>query len=113
GGERAVFAGRARELLGRICAGASLIVARTLEAERHHLWLWAPVALGTGVACYFALAQEPDLRLLGSAFGLSALVWGATRHRAGGFIAAAITLVFLGLLVGALRSHMVGAPVLE
>lgn len=89
------------------------MVARTLEAERHHLWLWAPVALGTGVACYFALAQEPDLRLLGSAFGLSALVWGATRHRAGGFIAAAITLVFLGLLVGALRSHMVGAPVLE
>ncbi|TXC72726.1 ComEC family competence protein [Sphingomonas ginsenosidivorax] len=88
---------------------------RWLEAERDQLILWLPVALGAGIALWFALPDATAWRtaiLLLSAIGCAALATGrggrAARVIAIGALAAAA-----GLALVWARADRVAAPVLQ
>jgi len=88
-------------------------VCATLAAERERWALWAPVAIGCGIACYFALPVEPAfpelLTLLGIAMIGTAIAeyfrWG--RVAALGLIA---VLILAGATLITFRSGDVAAP---
>jgi competence protein ComEC len=89
-------------------------VAFSLGREQDRWFLWAPVALALGIACYFALPREPWLGALLFATGLFAFLAHSARRRVHSFLA----LTFLaclagGMLAGKLRAELVAAPVLE
>ncbi|MDJ0683416.1 MAG: ComEC/Rec2 family competence protein [Alphaproteobacteria bacterium] len=88
--------------------------ARAL-AERDRWILWAPVALGLGVAGYFGLPREPWIGAGASLILVSALLWLGCRTRSEIAASAMIGLglVGLGLQVAAWHAHGVAAPVLE
>ncbi len=113
GEESALGDGLRRGTPGRIHARLHEALGRLIEAERRQLPLWSPVALGAGIAVYFGLHTEPRLSLLGAVLILAALVWHAARRRPVAVLAAAATLVLLGLFVAALRTQLAGGPVLE
>ena len=85
-----------------------------LVAARGGLLIWAPVALSFGIGGYFALPVEPGwpalagLGLLVAALGLCARR-GAERVQVP---AAALALILGGVLLAALRTWSVAAPVL-
>src|SRR3990170_7628496 len=61
---------------------ASLVaVARALESESDRWFLWLPVLFAGGIIAYFALADEPGVRvaaaLLIGAIGLTLACWRA------------------------------------
>ena len=87
--------------------------ARLLEAEQDRWMLWVPVLFAAGILTYFALDDEPALRLA------LALVIGALgfclalRHAPLGLCIGGAALAFaLGFTVAKLRTEMVRAPVL-
>jgi len=87
--------------------------AAQAEAQRHMGLLWAPVALGLGVAAYFAMPVEPSAALawgLGAAAltGCAAL---ALFRRAG--LLMLLMLCLLGGAVAKLHTDRQAAPVLE
>jgi competence protein ComEC len=87
--------------------------ARALEAERDRWILWVPVLFGGGILFYFALADEPAVRLalalLLGALGLSL----AVRHARLGLCLGGAALAFAsGFAVAKLRTEIVRAPVL-
>jgi competence protein ComEC len=112
----AAGAGRWRSLAGDL---APWLVARLLE-ERERWLLWLPVAMGTGVALYFALPAEPPLWpgaagvLLISAV-LLWLRWRAPDGPSAGWAPVLLGLAMLmaGFGVATLRTHLIAAPVLE
>jgi competence protein ComEC len=88
-------------------------MVESLEAERVRWVLWLPVALGTGVAAYFALPAEPGwvtaLALPPVAFGLALASGPALVPR----VAASVLLVMsLGFVVAKVRTEAMRAPVL-
>jgi competence protein ComEC len=99
--------------LGKILWRGWDAVGENLAGERERWALWAPVALGAGIAAYFSLPVEPPLWA-----GCGALAAGGAAH----FLLrrrAALRLLALGLVLGALgfaaaelRTAMVSAPVL-
>ncbi|NBB62857.1 DUF4131 domain-containing protein, partial [Pseudomonas sp. ODNR1LW] len=97
--------------------GARLRVwlADEVKAQALRWRLWAPVAFGSGAACYFALRTEPSLWPL--AFGAAAVVaaWLAARRRGWGrrltwplMILACLT---CGLAAAKIRTELVAAPI--
>lgn len=83
-----------------------------LEREQDRWFLWAPVLLGCGIACYFALTFEPAPLAAAGALLFAALVhwrWreGSIAAIAGGAILATV----LGFALAQGRAHMVAAPV--
>lgn len=90
-------------------------ILAALDRQRGHLLPWLPVALGTGVAVYFALPREPgpavlaSLALAGIAGWIAA--WRLMPRLAP--VVAALALVALGLTLAATRAHLVAAPVLD
>jgi competence protein ComEC len=95
------------------------IVERLLE-ERERWFLWLPVAIGTGVALYFALPAEPPPWLAAGLLlmaGLGGSTWcyrsaGIGRERAL-VLSLGLGAVLLGFAVANLRAHLVAAPVLD
>ncbi len=90
-------------------------LAGSLSAARGALFPFAPVALGLGVGGYFALPVEPGAAALFAAAGLgagfAALAWrGPEGIR---LLALALALALAGLVLAALRSQSVAAPVME
>ncbi|MEQ1711379.1 MAG: ComEC/Rec2 family competence protein, partial [Hyphomicrobium sp.] len=85
-----------------------------LEAERPQWFNWLPVALGCGIAVYFALPSEPSLAAAIAPLPVALLLWLLVRR---GSIAAALLGVLvaacLGLALAKLRSDSIAAPVLE
>ncbi|TCP62009.1 competence protein ComEC [Rhodovulum bhavnagarense] len=83
------------------------------EAQRGHLFAWAPVMLGLGIGLYFALRVEPPGWVLGLA-GLGAAGLGGLALWRPGLAPLALIpgLIAAGLVLSALRSHVVTAPVL-
>jgi competence protein ComEC len=88
-------------------------LAATLEAERTRWPLWLPVALGAGIATYFALPEEPP-RLTGAvlAGGVLLLVLVARRAAWISALLAALVALAVGFVVAQERAHGVAAPVL-
>lgn len=85
-----------------------------LEAERERIGLWLPVALGAGIAAWFALPTQAywigTLLLLASG-GLAGLLLGWQR-RAGRGLALGCAVIALGVMLIWARAAWVAAPVL-
>ncbi|PCJ71233.1 MAG: metal-binding protein [Rhodobiaceae bacterium] len=91
-----------------------LLVAREQEA----MSLWVPVAIGSGIACYFSLPQEPylgwTLISLGIALGIAlASAFGLGRRGWGAIAAFAVLWVVLGFAAAQMRTIWVAAPALQ
>jgi competence protein ComEC len=85
------------------------------QGQRGALMPWAPVALGLGVALYFALPAEPGPAAYAAA-GLAACLGGACilrRREVLGPLGLALALVAAGMTLAGLRSKQVAGPVLE
>ncbi|MCA8879777.1 MAG: ComEC/Rec2 family competence protein [Rhodobacteraceae bacterium] len=97
-----------RERCGATVAGA-------IANQRGHLFVWAPVFFGLGIGAFFGLADEPGAGILGVAAGsLVALIFlGRRAGETAAPLLAAAALVAAGFLGGALRTHLVAAPVLD
>lgn len=89
--------------------------ASLIAAQRGHLFLWAPVAYGIGIALYFGRITEPG----GLGFAAAGALLGAgvgIARRAGETMApfgAALALVATGFLVAGGQAHRKAAPVLD
>jgi competence protein ComEC len=99
-----------RDIAIRVAQGG---LAAHLEQERARWFLWTPVALGVGIAAYFAQAGEPAawtvLALAAAALGLLA----ATRAGSLAHLAAlALFAAALGFAAAKIRTEAVRAPVL-
>lgn len=89
-------------------------IQRWLETERAQWFNWVPVALGCGIAVYFALPDEPDRITALAPLPVAVLLWALCRR--GGVPAMLLGLVAagcLGLALAKMRSDGVAAPVLE
>ncbi|HMO75391.1 MAG TPA: ComEC/Rec2 family competence protein [Sphingopyxis sp.] len=101
----------------RVAAAARRSAGRLeerLEAERERIALWLPVALGAGIAAWFALPTQMHwigLLLLLAAGALTGLMFGWQR-RAGRMLAIGCAVVAAGLLLIWIRAAWVAAPVL-
>lgn len=87
-----------------------------LVAERRRWLLWAPVALGFGIALSFALRQEPPagVALLILIVSLPAGLWLYGRPRTlGRALALGLVLVAIGFSLSLVRAKLVAAPVIE
>ncbi len=88
------------------------VLRRTVEAERERLFLWVPVAFGTGIAAYFALPREPSLAAVGVLCALTGFIAvRAGPGRLSGTLFMALFLASLGMMDAGLRSLRVAAPV--
>ena len=92
--------------------GVRLAVAA--DSERQRFFLWAPVALGAGIAGYFAAPAEPALWLalvpLVAALIFKSMLARGTLTSA---FATALLIAASGFLLAKLRVEAVRAPVLE
>ena len=90
------------------------MIGARLAAERDRLALWTPVAIGLGIAVYFALPAEPSDHVGPALLALAVFGLLVSRYRgpflllALGFGAAAV-----GFQAAAWRTAWVAAPVLE
>ena len=95
-------------------ARATAVLGEALSAERERWLLWLPVAVGIGIALYFALDHEPA-RWIGP--GLAAIALAAVaagwRRPAVRLAAIVVTAAALGFGIAQWRAHDVAAPVLE
>ncbi len=98
---------------GAPASKASLLRAAA-EDERSRFFLWAPVALGAGVASYFSMPSEPGyvtaLALLAAAVIVK---FTLPRGTLAAVLAAGAVLAALGFLAAKERVERVRAPVLE
>ncbi|OWU83851.1 competence protein [Oceanicola sp. 22II-s10i] len=94
--------------------GLLSVPGAVLTAQRGHLFPWAPVAYGAGIAGYFALPSEPGSAVVaGLVCGAVCLGWLALRAgAAGGPVLWAAALALAGVAVGAGRTAFVAGPVL-
>ncbi len=85
-----------------------------LEEERARLFLFAPVALGAGIAGYFALAAEPALWAAVGFLIFAVIVrFAVARGSFASVLIAGLTLSAAGFALAKLRVETVRAPVLE
>ena len=86
----------------------------TLLAERDHWPLWIPVAMGIGIATYFALPVEPPF-WVGAVATMAALVMAVVARHNQVWLVVAIAALALGggFAAAQFRTAWVAAPVLE
>lgn len=87
---------------------------RNLAHEGERVGLWLVVALGTGIAVYFALPVEPPLGIPLAAFAVTVAAWACARPRDTAFAALFLCLaaMALGCTAARTRAIMAGGPVL-
>lgn len=91
-------------------------LARLLEREPGALVHWAPVALGGGIAGYFALPSEPPPGVLAASLGTVLLLSLGARRWAGDglrIVLGALVIVAAGAFLAQAATVMRGAPVLS
>jgi len=84
-----------------------------LAAERQQMPQWFVVGFGSGVAIYFWLPVEPRLWVIGSWFVAAAIFLWLVRRLTVRLAAWIVLALIAGILVGAVRTIIVAAPVLE
>ena len=85
-----------------------------LQAQRGHLFPWAPVFFGFGIYLYFLSASEPGLaQYIGAGVVACACLVFARRGDGSGLLATALVCAALGFLHMGLRAHLVQEPVLS
>lgn len=112
---RAASPDRAAAPLRALFAPGLAAAAALLDSQRGALMPWAAVALGGGIALWFALPVEPSVALL-RALGALALLLACAALAAGPARAPplwALALVAAGFALAGERGHRVAAPVLE
>ena len=102
---------------GQTAAGLALLRGRLetwLEAERDQLPLWLPVALGGGVAAWFALPDPArwSAFMLATGAGAALAASLAQGGRAGRWLAALLLIAAAGCALAWWRAEQVAAPVL-
>ncbi|MGH6934002.1 MAG: hypothetical protein ACREEE_16415, partial [Dongiaceae bacterium] len=87
----------------------------TIFAEERDRWLlWAPVLVGTGIAVYFGLPDEPAGWVGPVAMAVSLVLLASVRARPGWVLASLILLSSsVGFGAAQLRTAAVAAPVLR
>lgn len=109
----------AAELLRRRLRQAGASLWQELDRERRQWILWLPVALGTGVALFFALPGAPGPAFGWTAVALALALATLARRRPlapvtpGEALLLALAAVLAGLVLAQLRLAEVAAPVLE
>ncbi|MGN6515465.1 MAG: ComEC/Rec2 family competence protein, partial [Rhizomicrobium sp.] len=99
-----------------VWSGAPAALRRALDGERERWVLWLPVALGTGIAIYFALPFEPASGLAWPFLLASAIVGVVAYAGDSAGMRAALGLVAafgIGFATAKLRTDHVAAPVLN
>ena len=93
---------------------ASLAPIRAFEEQRGHLFPWAPVAIGTGIAVWFALRFEPGAWHYAAAAACAALLLLTALRLPPGArpVAIGLALVLAGGLLAGHRAHSVAGPVI-
>jgi competence protein ComEC len=89
--------------------------ATMMRAQRGALFGWVPVCLAIGIGGYFSLKFEPSVIEL-SGVALSALIFALIARTSPEHwrpLAFGVMLVCSGVLLAALRAHLVAGPVLE
>jgi competence protein ComEC len=94
--------------------GQSFRTALEIEIAERRIFLWLPVAAGTGAVSYLLAEREPSMLFA----GLGAAVFGGLAvvlrgRRLGFIIAVGLCAVFAGLLSASFRTARVVAPVLD
>jgi len=82
--------------------------------QRGYLFNWVPVCLASGIGWYFSLSEEPSVAFLAvlSALGLAAALVARGLPETAAPVICAVVLVLAGLVLAALRTHIVAGPVL-
>jgi competence protein ComEC len=100
--------------VGGLISQSARYLADNLVAERERWFLWLPVAMGSGVALYFALPVEPSLWLGTAALGGTiVLVVVLIRRSVLRGLAIGLCLALLGFAGAQLRTFLVAAPMLS
>ncbi len=99
-------------------------IGQTIFRERDRWYLWLPVAIGAGVASYFALPVEPSWMAAASpllvSFVAMFVVWLRPNYRqtalgvgmAGTFVLAFAAVASFGIVVAKARTELVRAPII-
>ena len=89
-------------------------VFEALAAERERWALWLPVCLGTGIAVYFALDDEPSIWIGPLGFAAAACIGLVGRRQTACMLLfVAVATAALGFTLAQVRTSWVAAPVLE
>jgi len=89
-------------------------VSTALMGERERWPLWSPVAIGAGVAIYFAWPTEPPWTVAVAAALIGALVfWLGRRRSVAAICGIGLLLAALGFAAGQWRSAAVWGPILD
>jgi competence protein ComEC len=101
--------------LPRLAHEAFLALGRQALAERDRWPLWLPVALGAGIALYFALPFEPSLPWAGigaaTTIACTVGIWGKD-NAVLRIVLSLMAAASLGFAIAKLRTESVAAPVL-
>lgn len=93
--------------------GIGAALSRQLAGERERWILWLPVALGAGVFCYFALAEELPAATSPALVAIASLAVAlSARHYRLLVAVIALATAALGFAVAQWRTHDVAAPVI-
>lgn len=105
---------RIAPVLAALHAAFAGYLLRNLAHEGHRVGLWLVVALGTGIAVYFALPAEPPLWAPLAAFAVCVAGWLYARPRDGAYAALFLCLaaIALGCAAGRTRAIVAGGPML-
>ena len=89
-------------------------LSHALLLQRGHLFGWAPVFLGIGIAIYFGLKTEPSLWIYIFLAVLVVLCLGFARWTGPTFspLATGVALILIGVILAGARTHTVSGPVL-
>lgn len=101
-------------VMARFLADTARRLLQTAAAERERWILWAPVAIGTGIAVYFALPSEPPVWAGATAMSAAGVLFLLLRRwQSFAAFAAVATLIGVGFSASQVRVAMISAPVLS